>query len=95
MTFSIILNSSITPVRSTQPIISNKISIKRNGYLYNYQEFDFAVLPIVNESSVNLQLSNNFANFNSTLSISIPKVMENIVNGDVIKIEIPKNIKVF
>jgi len=61
--------ANMSTIRSTKPVTNNIVQISRYGYLYNYGAFDWSV-QINSVSSFSLNISNNFANSNSTLRVS-------------------------
>jgi hypothetical protein len=56
-------------VRSTKPITKNNVQISRNGYVYNYGYFDWS-LQMTTLKNFTLNVSNNYANSNSTLTVT-------------------------
>jgi hypothetical protein len=62
--------TNISTQASIKPVNNNKISLYRNGYLYDQSFFSFSVNQ-ASISSINLTLASNQANVNTNLTISM------------------------
>lgn len=71
---------------STKPRIDNIVEIARNGYLFAYDRFAYAV--VAGLLAVNVTLANNYANSltNATWKLILNK---GVVGGDQITMQIP------
>lgn len=62
--------TNISSQPSVKPVSGNKINFYRNGFLYDQSLFSFSVNQ-GNISSISLSLTNNQANANTNLTVSI------------------------
>ena len=79
--------TGITPQISTKPVVNNTIIVMRNGFEYNRQNFEFAVSSVA-VSDFLLQLSNDFANSNSTCQLRV-LFSTSMQSGSLLFIRIP------
>jgi hypothetical protein len=85
--------SMINPQTSIKSVQSNKVSIFRNGYLYNEAYFSFQV-SAASIASISMSLLSNNANANTTLTCQLTFTYQ-ILAADKLLISVPEDIFIY